>query len=105
MKLEIKIAQLLASYEFPEGSTFDVIAHELTHNGEGWSVNDSWRIESDVTAEEIPGIARGRWETFKANYAKRARVQDVMAQDYGETEMGLECDCLSFLTIRLREKE
>ena len=77
---------------------FEVRAFSLWRDGEGWSCNDSWRVERDATAERVLEAARGRWEVFKANYASRARVKDLQNAGY-ETTISLEVDGLPFLDI------
>ena len=72
MKLETKIGKELDSEK-----TFQIIAHELWNDGEGWSVNDSWFMARSSTKEEALFHCRGRWEVFKANYLPRARVKDI----------------------------
>ena len=100
--LEAAIIEFLA--KFPEETKFDVIAHELTNDGHGWSVNDNFRIGTDCDKEEVAEHARGRWEIFKINYMPKARIYNL--EDTGwEKEIHLECDYVSFLTIRVREEE
>lgn len=102
--LEQTISAMLELAEFPEGSRFDVVGFELTHDGEGWSVNQPFTMRADVEADEIPAIARGRWEIFKQNYMPRARVKDIAFLDSGsETDCEIECGGLAFITIRKRE--
>ena len=98
MKLETKIASFLADY--PPEQTFNVIAHALWPEAGGWSSNDRFRIASHVYRDDIPSIARGRWEVFKANYAPRATVKGL--QDIGyDPNYGvmLEVDYLPFIDI------
>jgi hypothetical protein len=98
--LEAAIIEFLA--RFPEETKFDVIAHELTNYGYGWSVNDNFRIGTDCDKQEVAERARGRWEIFKLNYMPKALVRKLT--DVGwEKEIAIECDYVSFLTIRARE--
>jgi len=97
-RLETTVAEFLGGYD-PE-QTFNVIAHELWRDEGGWSSNDRFRIATKVTRDEVPDIARGRWEVFKVNYAPRARVSDI--EDIGyEAKFGvmLEANFLPFLDI------
>ena len=87
-------------------ATYTVRAHELTHDGEGWSSNDRFTIAKDVTAEQMLETARERFDVFKANYAPRARIMDLEAldtyndeEDDEETTLSLEIDFLPFLDI------
>lgn len=97
--LEFAIAKFIAEANYPEGTTFNVYAWELTHDGQGWSTNDGWRMGSDCDLEEVLTHARGRWEAFKANYGTKSRVSDL--EDTGfESTISLEVDCKQFLELR-----
>lgn len=96
MKLENHLEKLI-----PEISTekFDVIAHELTHDGECWSVNDSWHISRNSEKAQILTDARNRWEIFKINYSPKGRVCDISA-DGDEKTIYLDCAGIPFLELR-----
>lgn len=96
MKLETAISKSLAHIQ--AGTIVNVFAHELWHDGDGWTSNDRWRIASGIPVESVPEHARARWEIFRANYAPRARVRDITDIGYDET-VNLEVDCLPFLDI------
>lgn len=82
-----------------EPGPFDVIAYELTNDGEGWSVNTPWKIASNATLPQVIESACGRWEVFKLNYSPRATVKSLSDIGEGDT-FELESDCLPFLQIR-----
>ena len=84
---EKKIDHLLSS--FGDGP-FDVIAFELTNDGEGWSVNTPFKIGSRKNREETITLLRHRWEIFKVNYMPKARVRDIQDLGNGE-EIQLDC--------------
>jgi len=96
MKLENHIKSLIGAIEKPHR----VIAHELTNDGEGWSVNDSWQITKSDDENEIMSAIRGRWEIFKINYLPKGRVKDI-SSDGDEAEIYLDCDGIPFLTLRV----
>jgi hypothetical protein len=98
--LEHAIIEFLS--RFPEETKFNVIAHELTNDGHGWSVNNNFRIGTDCDKEEVAEHARGRWEDFKRIYMPKALVRKLEDTGY-EKEIRLECDYVSFLTIRALE--
>jgi len=100
MKLETVIKSHLES--FPPEARFSVIAFELWGNArEGFDCNDAWKIARDISADEVPAVARGRWEAFKVNYLPKARVSDVSdASCDSGGDILLEVDCVPFLTIR-----
>lgn len=93
-----RLASFLASYE-PE-TRFDVIAYELTHDGQGWSVNTPFRIASDVDAMEAVEHAANRFDVFKVNYCTRARVKDIEDTGDDESAVMLEVQQIPFLEIR-----
>jgi hypothetical protein len=95
MKLENHIKNIVAATD----GTWRVIAHELTHDGEGWSVNDSWQIVKSDDETEILEAIRGRWEIFKINYLPKARVKDITCEG-DEVEIYLDCAGIPFLTLR-----
>ena len=95
MKLESHIAKLIG----PINANWRVIAHELTHDGEGWSVNDSFQIAKSDDETEILEAIRGRWEIFKINYLPKAGVMDISCEG-DETEIYLDCAGIPFLTLR-----
>lgn len=86
------------AFEPSSSLLFQVRAFELWRDGEGWSCNDSWRLEKEVTAEMVLEAARGRWGVFKANYSSRARVKDIKDVGY-DTTIHLEVEGLPFLEI------
>jgi hypothetical protein len=77
---------------------FDVIAYELTHDGQGWSVNTSWKIATSANLPQVMEAAQGRWDAFKANYSPRATVKDISDIGEGGT-FELESDSIPFLQI------
>jgi hypothetical protein len=94
--LEKTISAMLA--DFPDSARFNVWAHELWRNGQGWSSNDRWYIARDADKASVIQAARGRWEVFRTNYHSRARVRDI--QDIGwDGDLFLEVDSLPFLDI------
>lgn len=95
--LETVISALLA--EFPETTGFKAIAYELTHDGQGWSANDVFCIASDCDRETVKQAARGRWEIFKLNYSRKARVSGIEDISSDERSVELEADGLPFLRI------
>jgi hypothetical protein len=84
----------------PQWPSYDVIALELWHDGESWSVNTPFRIASNVDRETAIERLASRWKTFKANYAKRARVCDLSDTSCEENESLLEVDCIPFADVR-----
>jgi hypothetical protein len=81
---------------------FDVIAYELTHDGQGWSVNTPFRIASQVDLSGVMEAMRGRWEVFKANYSPRATVASL--SDIGEgSDYEIEAEGIPFLQVRPSE--
>lgn len=93
----------LARYLFDklenEAGPFDVVAYELTHDGQGWSVNTPWKIARGANLPQVIEAAQGRWEVFRANYSSRATVKGLSDIGEGDT-FDLESDCLPFLQIR-----
>jgi hypothetical protein len=99
MKLETKLESLIPSGDGP----FRITAFELTHDGEGWSVNTPFNIGSNLDRQETISRLRSRWEIFKANYDAKARVSDL--QDIGDGDESisfLEVGCNAFATIQRR---
>lgn len=98
MKLETKLKKMI-----PAGlanSIFSVIAYELTHDGQGWSVNTPFQILSAGSYGEMLETVRGRWEAFKANYASKARVSDIQdIEDFDELSNELEVNCMAFVRV------
>lgn len=86
----------------PDYQAFDVIAHELNHDGEGWSVNDSWHIGRDVDRETAISHLANRWEIFKLNYAPRAAIKNIQDANWSGDEYPslLEVDCIPFAEVR-----
>lgn len=78
---------------------FDVIAYELTNDGNGWSVNTPFQIATGASTLEVLSAARARFNVFKANYAARARVNTLEDTSDGETYL-LDCEGIPFLEIR-----
>lgn len=99
MTLEKAILKILGEHiAHPECHTYKITSYDLTHDGEGWSVNYPFTIGSSVPLSEALETARARWEVFKVNYLPRARVSDIA--DIGEGDVfELECDCTPFLQI------
>jgi hypothetical protein len=99
----MKLEKLLEKF-IPEIETqnFDVIAHGLLHDGDGWTVNDSWFLSRGANKEEILVDARNRWEIFKVNYLPRGRVCDISA-DGDEKTVYVDCAGIPFLELRKRE--
>ena len=95
MKLEAKLETLIPAGDGP----FKVIAFELTHDGESWSVNTPFCIGDNLDRTETISRLRSRWEIFKANYNSKARVRDI--QDIGceEGECNLEVNCTAFADV------
>lgn len=95
--IEAKLDSLL-----PEYPSFDVIAHELQHDGESYSTNDSWFLARGCDREEAIGHLVNRWHVFKANYAPRARVRDLSDANWSGDEFPslLEVDCIPFAEVR-----
>ena len=93
----------LARYIFDklenEAGPFDVIAYELTNDGEGWSVNTPWKIATSASLPQVIEAAQGRWGVFKANYSARATVKGLSDIGEGDT-FELESDFIPFLQIR-----
>ena len=82
-----------------ETGPFDVIAYELTNDGEGWSVNTPWKIATSASLPQVIEAAQDRWGVFKANYSARATVKGLSDIGEGDT-FELESDFLPFLQIR-----
>ena len=82
-----------------EAGPFDVIAYELTHDGQSWSVNTPWKIATSASLPEVMEAAQGRWEVFKANYSSKATVKGLSDIGEGDT-FELESDYIPFLQIR-----
>jgi hypothetical protein len=99
MKLETTIRILIAQSNPAPSEAFDVIAHELIHDGEFYSTNTSWYLRRDADIPAVLEAARGRWEAFKVNYAPRARVSDIRDVNYCD-DISLEVDGIPFLEIR-----
>lgn len=95
MHLETKLETLLPAGDGP----FKVVAFELTHDGEGWSVNTPFCIQSSGDRAETLSILRARWETFKANYGSKSRVSDIQDASYTEGVSNLEVDCKAFADV------
>lgn len=98
--LETLVASLLS--DFPADTLFHVKAFELWGNArDGFDCNDAWYIGRSVTRDDVPAIARGRWEVFKVNYLPKARVSDLTDISSDEKTVSLEVDCVPFLDISL----
>jgi len=91
--LETAIRELL-----DPSQRYNVLAHELQRDGEGWTSSDRFYLARDASAERVLEVARGRWEIFKINYASKARVKDLSDIGY-DGDIYLECGCLPFLDI------
>jgi hypothetical protein len=97
MTLEKKLISLLC--EASQNATFDIIAHELWHDGDGWYTNSSWYLKRAADLPTVLEAARARWEVFKVNYAPKARVRDIVDAGY-DANLALDVDCIPFLEIR-----
>jgi len=95
MTLEKAIAK-----ELNETESYTVIAHELIHDGDGWSTNSSWYLAKDADKAKVLEVARGRWEVFKANYSPRAKVKDLCF-DGDDSIIYINADYVPFLEIRI----
>ena len=95
--IKAKLDELL-----PDFPSFDVIAHELLHDGESWSVNDSWHLARGCDREEAITHLANRWEVFKINYAPRAAIKNLTDANYSGSEFPalLEVDCIAFAEVR-----
>lgn len=97
MKLESKLDALI-----PEGDgPFELIAFELTHDGESWSVNTPFCIGSGLDRSELMSRLRSRWEIFKLNYMPKARVSDLEDIGCDAGEVQLEVSCTAFAEVRI----
>lgn len=95
--LEYKLNELLDRAVVSDGP-FNVIAYEMTHDGQGWSVNTPFKIAAVVDRAEAIGALMNRWEVFKANYYKKAPVCGI--SDVGNAEdIELEVDGTPFARI------
>jgi hypothetical protein len=99
MKLETIIRILIEQSKPTPNESFDIIAHELIHDGEFYSTNTSWYLRRDADIPAVLEAARGRWEVFKVNYAPRARVSDIRDIGY-DADLSLEVEGIPFLEIR-----
>jgi hypothetical protein len=86
----------------PDWESFTVVAHELSHDGMGWSVNDSWKIARDVDRARAIHALRCRFEVFRVNYAKRARANTLEDANWSGPEFLalLEIEGLPFAEVR-----
>lgn len=84
-----------------ENKVYKVIFHELNHDGEGWSVNDSWVAARHLERAEVIRLLRDRWEVFKANYAPRGRVADIdiSGADHGDGVLAIEHAMTAFADL------
>ena len=94
---ERRMAHILNDISIDGGAKFRVVAHQLTRDGCGWSVNDSWCV-CEGTRENIMQYLRGRWEIFKLNYMKKARVTDIEIINES-SPWEISCNSLSLFTI------
>ncbi len=94
--LETKLAEMIPT----SWKTMDITAFELTHDGEGWSVNTPFNIGRSLDREEALQRLRSRWEIFKANYDARARVQDIADTSCEENVCILEAGQIPFADVR-----
>jgi len=97
--LESKMKASLLEGGIEQGATFDVIAHELLNDGDGWSTNTSWFLVRGADLSGVLEAARGRWEVFKVNYHPRARVSDIIDAGFDERYL-FEVDHIPFLDVR-----
>lgn len=68
-----------------EDDCYSAVFFELWNDGEGWSVNNAWRAESNSSRRNIIELLRNRWEVVKANYFPKARVADIIEDGEGDT--------------------
>lgn len=99
MKLETKLDGLIPAGDGP----FKVVAFELTHDGESWSVNTPFSIGERLGRSEAIGRLRSRWEIFKANYMPAARVKDIEDIGCEAGECRLEVGCTAFADVLVNE--
>jgi hypothetical protein len=101
MKLEKKILKTLGDID--PLATYDITAHSLTRDWSGWSSNDRFRIATKVDLDRAVEVARGRWEVFKVNYNRKARVMDVedACLEDCRGEIILEVACIPFIDIKV----
>lgn len=95
-------AKLMAWLSPDLRASYDVIAYELTHDGQGWSVNTPFKIATDVGIAGLLEVLRGRWEVYKANYSPRATVASLADIGEGNT-FELESDCIPFARVERSE--
>lgn len=89
----------------PEGDgPFRVIAYELTHDGESWSVNTPFEIGRGLDRDGVIRRLRNRWDIFKVNYHKKARVCDIADISDEPTLSLLEVDCIPFAEVHLESE-
>ena len=94
---QARIASLLS--DVSPDTRFNVIVFDLWHDGEGWSVNSGWTPGwgREISLEEIPDAAYGRWLVFKANYFPRAQVKDL---EWNEGLNSVTCQGISVFELR-----
>lgn len=100
--LEARLNEILPDGDGP----FRVVFHELWRDAEGgWSVNDSWYGERSCDRERAIEALRGRWEVFKVNYLREARVRDLTDASSESGHAMVEVDCTSFADVYAEKEE
>lgn len=100
MKLEQAICDAIPEIE---NNNFDVIFYELWgNNREGYEVNSAWYGEKDCDKKSILENIRGRWEVFKENYLKSAKIKDL---EFDGDEFTIYINCAGIPFVELRRAE
>lgn len=73
--------EALAPLHLDPSARFTLRAHELTHDGQGWSSNDRFTIASDLPLAAALDAIAGRFEIFRANYDDTAEPCDLTNDD------------------------
>lgn len=95
----------LAPLAADPAARFTLRAHELTHDGDGWSSNDRFTIGRDLPLAAALDAIAARFEVFRANYDDTATPDDLVTDDFWQplddetAGIHLECACLPFLDI------
>lgn len=103
--LEARIHDLLPEENEHRDYQYTLIFISFQHDGESWSSNDAWRAYKYISREDAIEHLRGRWEVFKENYNKSARVCDVSMPEVnvyeGVTTCDLQCDYLTWAQVEI----
>lgn len=97
--------EALAPLHLDPSARFTLRAHELTHDGNGWSSNDRFTIASDTDLAGALDAIAGRFEIFRANYDGAAEPCDILTdecwQQYDDETAGLHIEAagLAFLDV------